>query len=75
MPGPAALGGHALTPIERKRRSQAIREDAPRWLDRRLPSKLARYRLRVGGADDARLRQAMEEARRLGWLRKPVADG
>jgi hypothetical protein len=74
MPGPVALGGQALTPIERKRRSVAVRKDAVEWLSRRLPNKLERYRLKVGGEDGARLRQALEEARRLGWLKKPVED-
>jgi hypothetical protein len=63
-----------LTPVERAQRSQAVKRDAARWLDRRLPNKLERYRLKVGGEDGARLRQALEEARRLGWLKKPVMD-
>jgi hypothetical protein len=63
-----------LTPVERAQRSQAVKRDAARWLDRRLPNKLGRYRLKAGGEDSARKRQALEEARRLGWLRKPVED-
>ena len=82
MPGPRALGGQALTPLERAQRSQAVRKDSARWLDRRLPRKRERYRLVVGeaatssasGAESVRLRQAMEEARRLGWLRGRRTD-
>jgi hypothetical protein len=69
-----ALGGRALTRAERTRRLKDVREKSVAWLDRRLPNKLERYRLRVGGEDGARLRQALEEGRRLGWLKKPVMD-
>jgi hypothetical protein len=66
---PAALGGRALTALERVRRAQDVRRPSMR-----LPRNLKRYSLKVGGADSTRKRQALEEARRLGWLKKPVMD-
>jgi hypothetical protein len=66
-----------LSAVERARRSLDIRVRAPRWLGRRLPRDLGRYSLKVGGApggSGTRRAQALEEARRLGWLKKPVMD-
>jgi hypothetical protein len=73
MAGRPAFGEEALTPRERLERF-ADKEKSVAWLDRRLPSKLARYRLKVGGEDGVRKRAALEEARRLGWLKKPAED-
>jgi hypothetical protein len=65
----AALGGRPMSGLERLQRFRAARKVVPR-----LPRSLSRYSLKAGGADSVRKRQALEEARRLGWLRKPVMD-
>jgi hypothetical protein len=74
--GAAPLGGRNLTLRERYARFEA-RVEALQWLGRRLPRDLGRYTLKVGGAPGGsatRRAQALEEARRLGWLKKPVMD-
>jgi hypothetical protein len=63
-----------LTAIERTVRSMDLRMRSPAWLSRRLPRELSRYSLKVGGppgGSRARREQALEEARRLGWLVSP----
>jgi hypothetical protein len=47
-----------------------------KWLGKRLPRDLSRYSLKVGKGMESRAwqREVLLEARRLGWLRKPVMD-
>lgn len=47
-----------------------------KWLGRRLPQQLGRYSLKLGAGREgaAYRRKVVLEARRLGWLKKPVMD-